>query len=81
MSSSRGGGATRNLFLTDVQYSQAGLNNSLWKALGSLRIARMSKVQAATIPQLLQGINCIVKAKTGSGKTFAYAVPIVQQIL
>ncbi|KAJ7228722.1 DEAD-domain-containing protein [Mycena pura] len=37
-------------------------------------------VQAACIPPLLQGRDCIGNAKTGSGKTIAFALPILQKL-
>ena len=59
----------RTLFLTDTLFARdLGLHVSVVKALASATLARASKVQAQVIPKLLEGANCIVKAKTGSGK-------------
>ena len=41
----------------------------------------MTEVQAAAIPQALEGKDLIVNARTGSGKTLAFVVPLLQQIL
>eukprot|EP01087_Luapelamoeba_hula_P014670 TRINITY_DN4343_c0_g1_i5.p1 TRINITY_DN4343_c0_g1~~TRINITY_DN4343_c0_g1_i5.p1 ORF type:complete len:781 (+),score=128.75 TRINITY_DN4343_c0_g1_i5:29-2344(+) len=41
---------------------------------------RPTQVQAATIPQLLQGRDVFVRAETGSGKTLAYGIPMVQHL-
>jgi len=38
-------------------------------------------VQAAAIPLALMGRDIVARARTGSGKTAAYAIPIIQQIL
>jgi ATP-dependent RNA helicase DDX56/DBP9 len=38
-------------------------------------------VQAATIPLALKGKDIVARAKTGSGKTAAYLIPIIHQIL
>ncbi|KAI6151975.1 P-loop containing nucleoside triphosphate hydrolase protein [Pisolithus tinctorius] len=50
------------------------------------RLRRMSihtptEIQAACIPPLLSGRDCIGHAKTGSGKTIAFAVPIIQRLV
>ncbi|KAG8870757.1 putative RNA helicase [Tulasnella sp. 331] len=45
-----------------------------------MSIRKPTSVQAACIPQLLKGQDCIGNAKTGSGKTVAFAVPILQQL-
>ncbi|KIM68588.1 hypothetical protein SCLCIDRAFT_104941 [Scleroderma citrinum Foug A] len=39
-----------------------------------------TEVQAACIPPLLSGRDCIGHAKTGSGKTIAFALPILQKL-
>ena len=38
-------------------------------------------VQAAAIPLALNGRDIVARAKTGSGKTAAYVIPIIHQIL
>jgi ATP-dependent RNA helicase DDX56/DBP9 len=38
-------------------------------------------VQAAAIPLALNGRDIVARAKTGSGKTAAYVLPIIHQIL
>ncbi|KIO12895.1 hypothetical protein M404DRAFT_124013 [Pisolithus tinctorius Marx 270] len=40
-----------------------------------------TEIQAACIPPLLSGRDCIGHAKTGSGKTIAFAVPIIQRLV
>ncbi|TDL29979.1 DEAD-domain-containing protein [Rickenella mellea] len=39
-----------------------------------------TEVQAACIPPLLAGRDCVGNAKTGSGKTIAFALPILQKL-
>lgn len=43
--------------------------------------AKMTPVQAATIPLMLASKDVIVEAKTGSGKTLAFLIPIIESLL
>jgi ATP-dependent RNA helicase MSS116 len=45
------------------------------------RFERMSKVQADTLPVVMEGKDVFAKAKTGSGKTIAFALPIVELLV
>jgi hypothetical protein len=38
----------------------------------------MTPVQIATIPALLNGVDAVVKAKTGTGKTVAFLIPAIE---
>ncbi|KAH3808694.1 hypothetical protein DPMN_137051 [Dreissena polymorpha] len=40
----------------------------------------MTSVQFSTIPKLIEGGDLLVKSQTGSGKTMAYAIPIVENL-
>ncbi|KAF8592164.1 DEAD-domain-containing protein [Ramaria rubella] len=48
--------------------------------MDSMSIRRPTPVQIACIPPLLQGLDCIGNAKTGSGKTVAFALPILHKL-
>ncbi|KAJ7095335.1 P-loop containing nucleoside triphosphate hydrolase protein [Mycena belliarum] len=61
-------------------FSGLGISTPLVSALTSMSIRAPTEVQAACIPRLLQGRDCIGNAKTGSGKTIAFALPILQQL-
>lgn len=51
------------------------------KALDALGFHDLTPVQQNTIPVLLDNKDCIVQSKTGSGKTAAYALPILEKII
>ncbi|KAJ7276339.1 P-loop containing nucleoside triphosphate hydrolase protein [Mycena haematopus] len=61
-------------------FSGLGISKALQTALTSMSIRTPTEVQAACIPPLLQGRDCIGNAKTGSGKTIAFALPILQKL-
>lgn len=53
----------------------------LLRALADMGYAKPTLVQAKAIPLALDGRDILAKARTGSGKTAAYCVPLVQKIL
>ena len=59
----------------------ADLNVSPWlvSSLANMAIKNPTRIQSAAIPEILSGRDCIGGSRTGSGKTVAFAVPILQQ--
>jgi ATP-dependent RNA helicase DDX49/DBP8 len=47
-------------------------------SLANMAITRPTGIQKACIPEILTGRDCIGGSRTGSGKTMAFAVPILQ---
>jgi ATP-dependent RNA helicase DDX49/DBP8 len=47
-------------------------------SLSNMAITRPTGIQKACIPEILKGRDCIGGSRTGSGKTMAFAVPILQ---
>ncbi|XP_044253048.1 probable ATP-dependent RNA helicase DDX47 [Tribolium madens] len=64
-----------------VTWSDLGLVDVLCKACEQLKWAQPSKIQREAIPVALQGKDVIGLAETGSGKTAAFALPILQTLL
>lgn len=58
-----------------------GLDDRLLKALADLGWAQPTLIQEKAIPLALEGKDILARARTGSGKTAAYAVPVIQRIL
>jgi ATP-dependent RNA helicase DDX49/DBP8 len=48
-------------------------------SLTTMAIRRPTAIQKACIPEILKGRDCIGGSRTGSGKTMAFAVPIIQK--
>lgn len=61
-------------------FTSLGVSPFLSRALGAMSIRQPTPVQSACIPQILSGADCIGSAQTGSGKTIAFALPILQQL-
>ncbi|KAH9983220.1 DEAD-domain-containing protein [Russula compacta] len=63
-----------------VTFSSLGISPPLLLALSKMAIHAPTEIQRACIPPLLEGRDCIGNAKTGSGKTIAFALPILQRL-
>lgn len=56
------------------------LNPLLLQALASLDYVQMTPIQAQSLPPMLQGLDVIGQARTGSGKTAAYGLGLLSRI-
>ena len=63
-----------------IPFASLGLSDSVMKALNDVGYETPSAIQAATIPVLLQGRDVVGLAQTGTGKTAAFALPILSRI-
>lgn len=54
------------------------LNQNLQENLAKLQITTPTPVQNKIIPQILEGKNVLFQSETGTGKTFAYLLPLIQ---
>ncbi len=61
-------------------FDDLGIDKRVLKALRDVGYETPSPIQAATIPALLEGRHVVGLAQTGTGKTAAFAVPILSQI-
>lgn len=63
-----------------TSFENFGLSSELTKAIGLLNYRTPTEVQQQVIPAVLEEKDVIVRSKTGSGKTAAFAIPICQLI-
>ena len=61
-----------------MQFKELGLNKPIVKAIESQGYEHPTLVQEQAIPVVLEGKDMIVSAQTGTGKTAAFALPILQ---
>jgi ATP-dependent RNA helicase DeaD len=61
-------------------FSELGLSSMLQQNLSELGYETPTPIQAACIPLLLKGKDLIGQAQTGTGKTAAFALPLIEQI-
>lgn len=61
-------------------FSQLALKPELLRNLESLEYAQMTPIQQDSLPVILQGRDLIAQGKTGSGKTAAFGIGLLQQL-
>ncbi len=66
--------------MSSRSFSSLPLSKALISNLDSLGYEEMTPVQAESLPVILDGKDCIVQAKTGSGKTAAFGLGLLQKI-
>jgi ATP-dependent RNA helicase DeaD len=65
---------------TDIKFSDLGLPETILKTLSEIGYETPSPIQEQAIPVLLKGGDIIGMAQTGTGKTAAFALPILANI-
>ena len=63
-----------------MNFSKLNLDKKIIDVLNGLGFLYPTEVQQRAIPTILSGKDAIVRSETGSGKTFAFVLPIIQKI-
>jgi len=63
-----------------MSFSSLGLSEPLQRAVAAWHYDAPTPIQAAAIPAILKGGDVWASAQTGSGKTAAFALPLVQKL-
>ena len=63
-----------------MKWSQCGLSNMIQNVIDDLQFEKPSAIQAQAIPSIMSGRDVIGVAKTGSGKTMAFLLPLFRHI-
>ncbi|HNC85898.1 MAG TPA: DEAD/DEAH box helicase [Agitococcus sp.] len=61
-------------------FSHLGIDSLLVKAVNELNYQQPTPIQQTAIPAILQGRDVVAGAETGSGKTAAFALPLLQRL-
>ena len=64
----------------NVRYADLGLSEPIMKALEKKGYEQATPVQGGSIPYFMEYKDVIAKAPTGTGKTFAFGIPMVEHI-
>ncbi|MFC5081039.1 ATP-dependent RNA helicase DeaD [Vibrio thalassae] len=65
---------------SSIQFSDLSLNDSILSALDGMGFVSPTPIQAAAIPHLLAGKDALGKAQTGTGKTAAFSLPLLNKL-
>lgn len=65
---------------TTLTFGELGLSEALLKAINDVGYEAPTPIQARTIPPLLAGRDLIGQAQTGTGKTAAFALPMLEKL-
>ncbi|MDB5946626.1 MAG: helicase [Ramlibacter sp.] len=63
-----------------MPFSALGLSPDLVRAAGELGFSAPTPIQSEAIPAILRGADLLGSAQTGSGKTAAFALPLLQRL-
>ncbi|KAK2717315.1 hypothetical protein QYM36_006185, partial [Artemia franciscana] len=67
-------------FDLNLTFEQMSLSRPLMKAIGTMNYAHPTPIQAATVPVALQGRDICGCAATGTGKTAAFMLPVLERL-
>jgi ATP-dependent RNA helicase DeaD len=71
--------ALHEIFDAEKTFDDLGLRNSVLKGIHAAGFKRPTSIQATLIPKILAGKDVIGQAKTGTGKTAAFGLPLFNQ--
>ena len=63
-----------------MDYRALGIREEIGRAIEKMGFGELTEVQEKAIPPMLAGRDVVGKAPTGTGKTCAFGIPIIQQI-
>ena len=64
----------------NITFSQLGLSDAMLKALEKKGYGWPTTIQQLAIPEFMQWKDVIAKAPTGTGKTFAFGIPMIEHV-
>lgn len=64
----------------DMEYENSGIDERILRAVKEMGFENMTPIQKQAIPILMEGRDVIGQAQTGTGKTAAFGIPMLQRI-
>lgn len=72
-----GSAAALSRVSAETKWTSLGLPEAMASRLSECGIVRATEIQREAIPVILEGADLVLHAETGSGKTYAYAIPLI----
>jgi len=66
--------------MSDITFQDLGLSDAMLKALEKKGYGWPTTIQQQAIPEFMQWKDVIAKAPTGTGKTFAFGIPMIEHV-
>jgi ATP-dependent RNA helicase DeaD len=66
--------------MTSLAFSTLPLSNAIQRAITEMGFEFASPIQEQAIPKMLTGVDIIGQAQTGTGKTAAFAIPVLERV-
>jgi ATP-dependent RNA helicase DeaD len=63
-----------------IKFDELSLSNEMQEAIGEMGFVEASHIQSEAIPHILEGKDVIGQAQTGTGKTAAFGIPLLETI-
>ena len=63
-----------------MNFKDFNISNEIIEALEKENIYEATPIQEGSIPLFLEGNDLIGQAQTGTGKTFAYSIPLIEKL-
>lgn len=64
-----------------MKFENLSLNTQILEVLNNMGFEYATEIQTKAIPEILNGKDVVARSETGSGKTFAFALPIIQNVV
>ena len=62
-----------------MEYSSLKIRPEIARAIEQMGFTELTEVQEKAIPPMMEGRDVVGKAPTGTGKTCAFGIPIIQE--
>jgi ATP-dependent RNA helicase DeaD len=66
--------------MTTLKFTELNLSNEIIKAVADLGFEEATPIQSLSIPKLISGLDIIGQAQTGTGKTAAFGIPVLEKV-
>ena len=64
----------------EIRFEESGIDDRIIRAVSDMGFEVLSPIQKAAIPVMMDGVDLIGQAQTGTGKTAAFGIPILQKV-